>query len=194
MCIIYFKNYYYYRQAPIGDDNYLHLAARAGFESQLTKRAYEIDSLNQHYTETDHCYDNGFSRRIEDQRSYDETFRKRLDSGSIHRRYENENNLLRRYENNIDTIKSIQNDLNTFDHSLNNTFRTDNSEKNVNLENNRILDSSSFLTTDGITISNTLSRKFNNYDHTKILKECTVTKFKSDKTDISCNSLNDHTH
>ncbi|KAF3429596.1 hypothetical protein E2986_06953 [Frieseomelitta varia] len=182
------------KQAPIGDDNYLHLAARAGFESQLIKRAYEIDSLNQHYAETDRCYDSGFSRRIEDQRSYDETFRKRLDSGSIHRRYENENNLLRRYENNIDTIKSIQNDLSTFDHSLNNTFKTDNSEKNVNLENNRILDSSSFLTTDGITISNTLSRKFNSYDHTKILKECTVTKFKSDKTDISCNALNDHTH
>ncbi|XP_060819469.1 ras GTPase-activating protein 3 isoform X3 [Bombus pascuorum] len=182
------------KQAPIGDDNYLHLAARAGFESQLTKRAYEIDSLNQHYVETDHCYDSGFSRRIEDQRSYDETFRKRLDSGSIHRRYENENNLVRRYESATDTIRSIQNDLNTFDHSLNNTFRTDNSEKNVNLENNRILDSSSFLATDGITISNTLSRKFNSYDHTKILKECTITKFKGDKPDISCNSLNEHTN
>ncbi|XP_043591910.1 ras GTPase-activating protein 3 isoform X2 [Bombus pyrosoma] len=182
------------KQAPIGDDNYLHLAARAGFESQLTKRAYEIDSLNQHYVETDHCYDSGFSRRIEDQRTYDETFRKRLDSGSIHRRYENENNLVRRYESTTDTIRSIQNDLNTFDHSLNNTFRTDNSEKNVNLENNRILDSSSFLATDGITISNTLSRKFNSYDHTKILKECTITKFKGDKPDISCNSLNEHTN
>ncbi|XP_031838164.1 ras GTPase activating protein 1 isoform X2 [Nomia melanderi] len=134
------------KQAPIGDDNYLHLAARAGFESQLTKYAYEMDNLNQHYIETDHCYESGFSRRIEDRR-YDETFRKYLDSDSIHRRYENENNLLRRYENNTDTIKSIQNNLKKFDHNLHNTLRIDKFEKTTSLENNRRLDSSTVLTT-----------------------------------------------
>ncbi|XP_076388798.1 ras GTPase activating protein 1 isoform X3 [Megachile rotundata] len=115
------------KQAPIGDDNYLHLAARAGFENQLTKRVYETDSLNQHYVESDHCYDSGFSRKIEDQQ-YDETFIKCLDSESIHR-------------------------------SLHNTLRTDKSEKNANLENNRRLDCSSLLTTEGINMSDTLSRK-----------------------------------
>ncbi|KOC63546.1 Ras GTPase-activating protein 3 [Habropoda laboriosa] len=115
------------KQAPIGDDNYLHLAARVGFESQLTKRAYEVDNLNQHYVETDHCYNSGFSRRIEDQRSYNETFRKCLDSDSIR----------------------------------------------------------SLLVTHEINMSDTLPRKFNSYDHTKILNECTVTKFRDDKPDIS---------
>ncbi|XP_034175268.1 ras GTPase activating protein 1 isoform X3 [Osmia lignaria lignaria] len=115
------------KQAPIGDDNYLHLAARAGFENQLTKRVYETDSLNQHYVETDHCYDSGFSRKIEDQ-PYDETFIKCLDSDSIHR-------------------------------SLHNTLRTDKSEKNANLENNRRLDCSSLLAAEGINMSDTLSRK-----------------------------------
>ncbi|XP_076662029.1 ras GTPase activating protein 1 [Halictus rubicundus] len=134
------------KQAPIGDDNYLHLAARAGFESQLTKYTYEMDNLNQHYIETEHCYESGFSRRIEDRR-YDETFRKCLDSDSIHRRYENENNLLRRYENNTDTIKSIQNNLKKYDHSLHNTLRIDKFEKTASLENSRRLDNSTVLTT-----------------------------------------------
>ncbi|XP_076303320.1 ras GTPase activating protein 1 isoform X2 [Lasioglossum baleicum] len=134
------------KQAPIGDDNYLHLAARAGFESQLTKYTYEMDNLNQHYIETEHCYESGFSRRIEDRR-YDETFRKCLDSDSIHRRYENENNLLRRYENNTDSIKSIQNNLKKYDHSLHNTLRIDKFEKSASLENSRRLDNSTVLTT-----------------------------------------------
>lgn len=184
--------YYCFRQAPIGDDNYLHLAARAGFENQLAKRAYEGDNLNQHYVETDHCFDSGFSKRIENQRSYDETFRKCLDSDSIHRRYENESNLLRRYENNSDTIRSIRNDLKIFDHSLNNTLRIDNSEENANLENNKILDNSSLLAKDEINMSGTLPRKFHSYDHTKMLNECAITKYRNDKPDISCNSLNDH--
>lgn len=152
------KLYNRFRQAPIGDDNYLHLAARAGFENQLTKRVYETDNLNQHYVETDHCYDSGFSRKIEDQ-PYDETFIKCLDSDSIHRRYDNETTFLRRYENNTDAIKSIQNDLNQFDYSLHNTLRTDKSEKNANLENNRRLDCSSLLAAEGINMSDTLSRK-----------------------------------
>ncbi|XP_076246616.1 ras GTPase activating protein 1 isoform X3 [Calliopsis andreniformis] len=179
------------KQAPIGDDNYLHLAARAGCENQLTKRAYDTDNLNQHYIEMNHYYDSERSRCIEDQR-YDETFRNYLDSDSIHRRYENENNLLRRYENNTDAIKSIQNDLKKFDYTLSNTFRTDKSENKTNFENNRKLDSCSLLTTDEINVPGSLSKKFSNYDHTKILSDCTVRKLTDDTYDISCNSLNEH--
>lgn len=167
------------------------MAARAGFENQLSKRAYDADNLNQHYIETDHFYASEYSRCIEDQR-YGERFRNYLDSDSIHRRYENENNLLRRYENNTDTIKSIQNDLKKFDYTLNNTFRTDKSENKANLENNRRLDSCSLLTADGINMSGALSRKFSNYDHTKLLSECTVTRLRDNTYDISCNSLNEH--
>ncbi|XP_017875517.1 GTPase-activating protein isoform X2 [Ceratina calcarata] len=166
------------KQAPIGDDNYLHLAARAGFDSQLTKHAYEAENSSQHYIETDHCYNSGLSRRIEDQRSLDESLRIR--PVTVHHRYENENNLFRRYENNTDSVRSIQNDLKT--------FRTDqNSEKNINLENNRMLDNSR----DEVTGSG-LPRKFNNYDHIKILNECAVTKFRGEK--LSCNPLSDHTN
>lgn len=152
---------------------------------------YDADTLNQHYIETDHCYDSGFSRHIEDQR-YNETFRNCLDPDSIHRRYENENNLLRRYENNTDTIRSIQNDLKKFDYTINNTLRADKTEKKANLENNRRLGSCSLLASDGIHMSGTLSRKFSNYDHTKILSDCTVTRLRDNTYDISCNSLSEH--
>ncbi|KAI4481468.1 hypothetical protein M0804_009588 [Polistes exclamans] len=182
------------KQAPIGDDNYLHLAARAGFDSQLTKRAYEMDSLNQRScTDADHCYDIGFSRRIEDRR-YDDTLRKCLDSDSINRRYENESNLLRRYDSNTDTIKSIQNDLKKFDHSLNNTLRSDKSERNANenMENRKRLDNSALLAIDGVNLSGTLSRKLNNYDNTRKLDECTLTRrIRDDISDISCTAMSE---
>ncbi|KAK2583080.1 hypothetical protein KPH14_009111 [Odynerus spinipes] len=148
------------KQAPIGDDNYLHLAARAGFDSQLTKRAYETDSLNQRCTDTDHCYDIGFLKRIEDRR-YDDTLRKCLDSDSINR-------------------------------SLNNTLRSEKSERNgsENVENCKRLDSSILLATDGINLSGTLSRKLNNYDNTRKLDECTLTRrIRDDINDISCTAM-----
>nr|XP_050866902.1 ras GTPase-activating protein 3 isoform X3 [Vespula vulgaris] len=150
------------KQAPIGDDNYLHLAARAGFDSQLTKRAYETDSLNQRCTDADHCYDIGFSRRIEDRR-YDDTLRKCLDSDSINR-------------------------------SLNNTLRSEKSERNgnENVENRKRLDSSTLLATDGINLSGTLSRKLNNYDNTRKLDECTLTRrIRDDINDISCTAMSE---
>lgn len=178
------------RQAPIGDDNYLHLANRAGFDNQLTKRMYELDGLNQRSIETEH-YDTGFSRKIVENQRYDETFRKCLDSDSINRRYENENNLSRGYESNSDTIRSIQSDLRKFDHSLNNTLRSDKSEKNANenMENHKRLDSTSLLAADSINLSSTLSRKLGNYDNTRVLSECTLTRrLQDDVPDISCNS------
>ncbi|XP_012228445.1 ras GTPase-activating protein 3 isoform X1 [Linepithema humile] len=181
------------KQAPIGDDNYLHLASRAGFDNQLSKRTYEMDGLNQRCIEMEH-YDTGFSRRIVDSQRYDDTFRKCLDSDSINRRYENESNLLRGYENNSDTIKSIQNDLRKFDHSLKNTLRSDKSERNgnENMENNKRLDNTSLLTADSINLSGTLSRKLGNYDNTRALDECTLTRrLKDDAPDISCNSMSE---
>ncbi|EFN60533.1 Ras GTPase-activating protein 3 [Camponotus floridanus] len=176
------------KQAPIGDDNYLHLASRAGFDNQLPKRMYELDSVNQRCIETEH-YDTTFSRKIVENQRYDDTFRKCFDSGSINRRYENESNLLRRYENSSDAIKSIQNDLRKFDHSLNNSLRSDKSERNgnENIENHK---STNLLTTDSINLSGTLSRRLANYDNTRILDECTR-RLKHDAPDISCNSLNE---
>ncbi|CAL1677363.1 unnamed protein product [Lasius platythorax] len=176
------------KQAPIGDDNYLHLASRAGFDNQLTKRTYELD--NQRCIETEH-YDTAFSRKIVENQRYDDTFRKCFDSDSINRRYENESNLLRRYENSSDTIKSIQNDLRKFDHSLNNTLRSDKSERNgnENIENHK---STSLLTADSINLSGTLSRRLGNYDNTRMLDECTLTRrLKHEAPDISCNSMSE---
>ncbi|TGZ42723.1 Uncharacterized protein DBV15_09497, partial [Temnothorax longispinosus] len=181
------------KQAPIGDDNYLHLASRAGFDNQLTKRMYELDGLNQRSIETEH-YDMGFSRKIVESQRYDDTFRKCLDPDSINRRYENENHLLRGYENNSDTIRSIQNDLRKFDHSLNNTLRSDKSERNANesMENHKRLDSTSLLTADSINLSGTLSRKLGNYDNIRVLGECTLTRrLQDDVPDISCNSMSE---
>lgn len=180
----------FHRQAPIGDDNYLHLAARAGFDSQLSKRAYESDGLNQ----TEHCYE-GLTRRIEDRR-YDEQFRKRLDSDSINRRYENDNNTLLRYENSTDTIRSIQNDLRKFDNSLNSTLmRSERHERNgnENFDNHRRLvdgTGQSLLTSEGISLSGTLSRKLSNYDNTRKLDEGTLTRrIRDDASDISSSSM-----
>lgn len=182
--------FYSCRQAPIGDDNYLHLANRAGFDNQLSKRTYESSSQNQRSIETEH-YDTGFSKKIVESQGYDDTFRKCLDSDSINRRYENENNLLRVYENNSDTIRSIQNDLRKFDHSLNNTLRSDKSEKNAN-ENHKRLDSTNLLTADSINSSGTLSRKLGNYDNTRMLGECTLTRrLQDDVPDISCISMSE---
>lgn len=113
--------------------------------------------------------------------------RKCFDSDSINRRYENESNLFRRYESS-DAIKSIQNDLRKFDHSLNNTLRSDKSERNgnENIENHK---STSLLTADSINLSGTLSRRLGNYDNTRMLDECTLTRrLKHDAPDISCNS------
>ncbi|XP_029155667.1 ras GTPase-activating protein 3 isoform X2 [Nylanderia fulva] len=178
------------KQAPIGDDNYLHLASRAGFDNQLTKRTYELDSVNQRCIEMEH-YDTAFSRKIVENQRYDDTFRKCFDSDSINRRYENESNLMRRYENSNDTIKSIQNDLRKFDHSLNNTLRSDKSERNgnENIENHK---SASLLMTDSINLSGTLSRRLGNYDNTRMLDECTLTRrLKHDASDISCDSMSE---
>ena len=169
------------------------MAARAGFDSQLTKRAYESSSLNpvNHRIDLDHLNDDSFSRRIEDRR-YDESFRNCLDFDSINRRYENDH-ILKRYEcNNSDTLRSIQNDLKKFDCSLNYNLRSDRSEKseNENLENRRRLDNSSLLTTEGINLSDTLSRKLSNYDNTRMIDEETLTRrISDDVSDISCNSL-----
>lgn len=154
---------------------------------------FESDGINQRSIETEH-YDTGFSRKMVESQRYDETLRKRLDSDSINRRYENENNLLRGYENKSDTIRSIQNDLRKFDHSLNNTLRSDKSEKNANenMENNKRLDSTSLLTADSINLSGTLSRKLGNYDNTRMLSECTLTRRLQDEVpDISCNSMSE---
>lgn len=187
---------YFYRQAPIGDDNYLHLASRAGFDNQLTKRTYEMDSLNQRI-EAEPYDTTGLSKKIVESQRYDNAFRKCLDSDSINRRYENENNLLRGYENNTDTIRSIQNDLKKFDHSLNNTLRSDKSERNgnENVENYKKLDSTRQLTADGINLSGTLSQKYNNYDNTRMLDECTLTRrLKDDALDISSNTMNERSN
>lgn len=151
-----------------------------------------MDGLNQRI-ETE-PYDTGLSKKIVESQRYDDTFRKCLDSDSINRRYENENNLLRGYENNTDTTRSIQNDLKKFDHSLNNTLRSDKSERNgnENMENYKRLDSTSLLMTDGINLSGTLSQKYNNYDNTRMLDECTLTRrLKDDALDISCNTMSE---
>lgn len=153
---------------------------------------YELGSLNQRSIETEH-YDMGFSRKIVESQRYDDTFRKCLDSDSINRRYEDENHL-RGYENNSNTIRSIQNDLRKFDHSLHNTLRSDKSVKNANesMENHKRLDSTSLLTVDSINLSDTLSRKLGNYDNTRVLGECTLTRrLQDDVPDISCNSMSE---
>lgn len=153
-----------------------------------------MDGVNQRCgIEMDH-YETAFSRKIVDSQRYDDTFRKCLDSDSINRRYENESNLLRAYENNGDTLKSIQNDLRKFDHSLKNALRSDKSERNgnENMENNKRLDNTSLLTADSINLSGTLSRKLGNYDNTRALDECTLTRrLKDDAPDISCNSMSE---
>lgn len=150
-----------------------------------------MDGLNQRI-DADH-YDMGFSRKILESQRKDDAFRY-LDSDSINRRYENENNLLRGYENNSDTIKSIQNDLRKFDHSLNNTLRSDKTERNgnENMENKRL--DNNLLTADSINLSGTLSdiRTLGNYDNTlaKVLDDCTLTRrLKDDVPDVSCNSM-----
>ncbi|KAL0106212.1 hypothetical protein PUN28_016130 [Cardiocondyla obscurior] len=181
------------KQAPIGDDNYLHLASRAGFDTQLTKKMLEPDGLNQRSTEMEQC-DMGFSRKITENQRHDDTS-KSLDSDFINHRYENEH-LLRRYDNNSETIRSIQNDLRKFDHSLNSTLRSDNSEKHVNEsmenENHKRLDSISLLTADSINLSGTLSPKLGNYDNTRILGECSLTRhLQIDVPDASCNSMSE---
>ncbi|KYN39175.1 Ras GTPase-activating protein 3, partial [Trachymyrmex septentrionalis] len=117
------------KQAPIGDDNYLHLASRAGFDNQFTKRMFESDGLNQRSIDTEH-YDMGFSRKMVESQRYDETLRKRLDSDSIN--------------------------------------------------------------PDSINLSGTLSRKLGNYDNTRMLSECTLTRRLQDEVpDISCNSMSE---
>ncbi|XP_011349095.1 ras GTPase-activating protein 3 isoform X2 [Ooceraea biroi] len=186
------------KQAPIGDDNYLHLASRAGFDNQLTKRTFELDGLNQRCIETEH-YDTGLSRKIiESQRYDDTTFRRCRDPDSVNRRYENEGNLLSPgYESNSDTLKSIQNDLRKFDHSLNNTLRSDKSERNANenAQNQKRFDhSAGLLTADSINLSSTLSRKLGNYDNTRVLDDCgTLTRRlkPDDVPDVSCNSMSE---
>ncbi|XP_034947168.1 ras GTPase-activating protein 3 [Chelonus insularis] len=178
------------KQAPIGDDNYLLLAARAGYEGQLTKRAFtaDTDNLNQQCIDTGFTYDN-FMRRIDDPR-YDESLRKCLDSDSINRRYENENNTIKHYDNNSDTIRSIQNDLNKFDRSLNNTLRSEKND-NENCENQRRIEVGSLLTCEGINLSSTLSRKFSNYDNTrKFSNEGSLSwRIRDDASDISSSSM-----
>ncbi|KYM80172.1 Ras GTPase-activating protein 3 [Atta colombica] len=117
------------KQAPIGDDNYLHLASRAGFDNQFTKRMFESDGLNQRSIDTEH-YDTGFSRKMVENQRYDETLRKRLDSDSIN--------------------------------------------------------------PDSINLSGTLSRKLGNYDNTRMLSECTLTRRLQDEVpDIPCNSMSE---
>ncbi|KAK0163577.1 hypothetical protein PV327_007245 [Microctonus hyperodae] len=183
------------KQAPIGDDNYLHLAARAGFDGPIAKRAYtDTDGLNQRCIEAGFGYD-GLTRRIEDRR-YDETsLRKCLDSDSINRRYENDNNTMIRYESNTETMRSIQNDLIKFDRSLSNTLRSDRvveKNGNENMENNRrIQDVGTLLTCEGVSLSGTLSRKLSNYDNTrKMNNEGTLTRrIRDDASDISSSSM-----
>lgn len=190
-----------FRQAPIGDDNYLHLAARAGFDGQLAKRAYtESDGLNQRCIDAGYNYD-GLTRRIEDRRYVvDESLRKCLDSDSINRRYENNDNnttTMIRYESNSETMRSIQNDLNKFDRSLSNTLRSDRSLErngNENMENHRRMDvvGINLLTSEGVSLSDSLSRKLSNYDNTRkqINNEGTLTRrIRDDVSDISSSSM-----
>lgn len=185
--IIIFNNICF-RQAPIGDDNYLHLAARAGFDSQLNRRAYETDGLNQRCIDAG-LYDNGSGSiiRRNDDRKYDDL--------SSNRRYENDNNVLsRQYENHSDTLRSIQNDLNKFDRSLSNTLGSDKHERNANdnVENQRrINDVGSLLTSDGINLSDTFNRKLSNYDNTREFNDGSITRrIKDDVSDnISSSSI-----
>lgn len=178
-----------YRQAPIGDDNYLHLAARAGFDNQLTKRSAYTDSdgLNQRCIEAG-FYD-GFTRRIETDRRYDESLRKCLDSDSINRRYENENNTLKLYESNTE-----RNDLNKFDRSLNNTLKSDRVVErngNENLENHRRMEMNNLLSSEGVSLSGSLSRKLSNYDNVKKLNNDSSLswRIRDDASDISSSSM-----
>lgn len=163
------------------------------------KRTYELDSLNQRCIETEHN-DTGLSRKIiESQRYDDTTFRRYLDSEPVNRRYENEGNLLSLgYESNSDTLRSIQNDLRKFDHSLNNTLRSDKSERNANenAENQKRLDHSvGLLTADSINLSSTLSRKLGNYDNTRTMLDDRGTLTRRLKTDdvpdVSSNSMSE---
>ncbi|XP_063977127.1 GTPase-activating protein isoform X2 [Diachasmimorpha longicaudata] len=175
------------KQAPIGDDNYLHLAARAGFDSQLNRRAYEIDGLNQRCIDGG-LYDNGSGSiiRRNDDRKYDDL--------SSNRRYEIDNNtLLRQYENHhSDTLRSIQNDLNKFDRSLSNTLGSDKHERNANdnVENQRRKDIGSLLTSEGISFSDTFNRKLSSYDNKREFSEGTINRrIKDDVSDISSSSM-----
>lgn len=185
------------RQAPIGDDNYLHLAAGAGFDGSLAKRAFESDSPGRHHTDLELRYDEDTSsKRGEDSR------RKCLGSDSMNRpRYENEHNLLRQYEaNTAETIRGIENDLKHFD-SCNmmmmkhvGALRSDKLVERNGNENfdthRRLQDTSSLLRNEGINLSGSLSRKLSNYDNTRKLDEGTLTRrIRDDASDISSNSM-----
>lgn len=177
------------KQAPIGDDNYLHLAAKAGLKNQLVKSGYEIDSFN-HRIDLEHLHDDSsLSQRFAD-RGQDQSYTECLNSDLIKRRYDIENNILKRYEcNKSNSLRSIQNDLKKFDYSLKKSLRSDGSERseNENLENHR-LDHSSMLSTDRINLSDTLSKNLNNHDCAKKLdKEVLTRRIK----DVSCNSVSD---
>lgn len=166
------------------------MAAKAGFESQLVKRGYEFDSLNQRIDQFDN---DSLSQRIED-RGEDQSFRECFKSDLIKRRYDIENSILKRYEcDKSDSLRSIQNDLKKFDYSLKNTLRSDRSERseNENLENHR-LDHSSMLSTDRINLSDTLSKNLNNHDCARKLdKEVLTRRIKDVASYVSCNSMSD---
>lgn len=187
------------RQAPIGDDNYLHLAARAGFDAQLTKRTFEnevglhsrltIENEQQHYFE-------GMNRRIEDRR-FDDSMRKCLDSDSINRRYDKDNSnnsMMRRcYDNNSETVRNLQKDLMKFDNGLNSSpiTRTPERNGNENLDNNRrLIDNTSILTAEGISLSGSLSRKLSNYENTRKIEDSSLNRrLRDDASDISSSSI-----
>ncbi|XP_043287426.1 GTPase-activating protein isoform X3 [Venturia canescens] len=186
------------KQAPIGDDNYLHLAARAGFDSQLTKRTYEnevgLNSSTRLTMDNEH-YCEGMNRRIEERR-YDDSMRKCLDSDSINRRYDKDNSnnsVMRRCYDSSETMRSVQNDLIKFDNGLNSSSLTRTGERNgnENLDNNRrLIDNTSILTSEGISLSGTLSRKLSNYENTRKIDDSTLNRrLRDDSSDISSCSI-----
>ncbi|XP_046607580.1 uncharacterized protein LOC124298935 [Neodiprion virginianus] len=175
------------KQAPIGDDNYLHLAAGPGLDASLAKCAYEAESPGRGHTDGSVT-----SRRIEDSQ------RKCVDS--VDGRYEINDGWLRHSEaNNTSRIRGIETDLIRFDNSLtkHGTLRSEKLAErngNENLENpwnhRRMQDTSSLLKMDGISLSGSLSRKLSNYDNTRKLDEGTLTRrIKDDASDISSNSM-----
>ncbi|XP_048514075.1 ras GTPase-activating protein 3 isoform X3 [Athalia rosae] len=182
------------KQAPIGDDNYLHLAASAGFDGALAKRVYESDSPIIHRGDVERRYEEEeASKRVEDRR-HEDPRRKCFESDFSNRRYENDHSLPKRFETNTaETMKSLKNDLKRFDNSLlkHGTLRVEKPERNrnENLESQRKLqDTSSLLRTDGINLSGSLSRKLRNYENTRKLDERTLPRrITDDASDMSLN-------
>ncbi|KAF7996733.1 hypothetical protein HCN44_002379 [Aphidius gifuensis] len=157
------------KQAPIGDDNYLHLAAR--FNDQIPRRNYDIDNFNQRCIEPGICND---IQTTDNTRKYDNL--------TINHKYD--------YDNNTDKLKCIHNDINNIERNTSNSKNGSDikiDKNNINDDNIKINDVCNILNNDGINLSDTsLNNKLCSYDNTKKISDSTLTRrIRDDPSTIS---------